>query len=101
MVAARKRASIDMQNSRPANCSLKGGPLYEKLAEKPYSYIIEADMANTSSTPHLHALEQAIHSSGLDLYLVPMVDEFQGEYIPDYAARLPYVTGFTGSAGLG
>ncbi len=58
-------------------------------------------MATTSSTLHLQRLEQAIHSAGLDLYLVPMVDEFQGEYIPDYAARLPYVTGFTGSAGLG
>ena len=46
-------------------------------------------------------LEQAIAGAGLDLYLVPMVDEFQGEYIPAYAARLPYVTGFDGSAGLG
>lgn len=46
-------------------------------------------------------LEQAIASADLDLYLVPMVDEFQGEYIPAYAARLPYVTGFDGSAGLG
>ena len=47
------------------------------------------------------ALEQAIAAADLDLYLVPMVDEFQGEYIPAYAARLPYVTGFDGSAGLG
>ena len=46
-------------------------------------------------------LEQAIANAGLDLYLVPMVDEFQGEYSPAYAARLPYVTGFDGSAGLG
>ncbi len=49
----------------------------------------------------LAALENAIAAAGCDLYLVPMVDEFQGEYIPAYAARLPYVTGFTGSAGLG
>lgn len=47
------------------------------------------------------SLEQAIHAAGLDLYLIPMVDEFQGEYIPAYAARLPFVTGFDGSAGLG
>ena len=51
--------------------------------------------------PILHALEHAIAAADLDLYLVPMVDEFQGEYIPAYAARLPYVTGFVGSAGLG
>ncbi len=49
----------------------------------------------------LDQLAQAIASAKLDLYLVPMVDEFQGEYTPDYAARLPYITGFTGSAGLG
>lgn len=48
-----------------------------------------------------HPLQAAIAAAKLDLYLVPMVDEFQGEYIPAYAARLPYVTGFTGSAGLG
>lgn len=58
-------------------------------------------MVNMSSASHFYPLEQAIHAAGLDLYLVPMVDEFQGEYIPAYAARLPYVTGFTGSAGLG
>lgn len=46
-------------------------------------------------------LEEAISRANLDLYLVPMVDEFQGEYIPGYAARLPFVTGFDGSAGLG
>ncbi len=46
-------------------------------------------------------LEQAIAAASLDLYLVPMVDEFQGEYIPAYAARLPFLTGFDGSAGLG
>ncbi len=49
----------------------------------------------------LHALAHAIHDAGLDAYLVPMADEFQGEYIPAYAARLPYLTGFDGSAGLG
>lgn len=51
--------------------------------------------------PIIHALEHAIKQAALDLYLVPMVDEFQSEYIPASAARLPYVTGFDGSAGLG
>jgi Xaa-Pro aminopeptidase len=51
--------------------------------------------------PHHTALATAIASAKLDLYIVPMVDEFQSEYIPAYAARLPRVTGFTGSAGLG
>ncbi len=58
-------------------------------------------MTNTLSAQRLRALEQALRSAALDLYLVPMVDEFQGEYIPEYAARLPFLTGFTGSAGMG
>lgn len=45
--------------------------------------------------------EQAIAAAGLDFYLVPMADAFQSEYVPDCAARLRYLTGFTGSAGLG
>ena len=58
-------------------------------------------MTNTLYTRQIHALEAAIAQKGIDFYLVPMVDEFQGEYIPAYAARLPFVTGFTGSAGMG
>ena len=58
-------------------------------------------MTNTSLKLRLESLEKAITGAKLDLYVVPMVDEFQGEYIPAYAARLPYVTGFTGSAGMG
>ncbi len=58
-------------------------------------------MTNISTADRLNLLESALRTAGVDLYLVPMVDEFQGEYIPAYAARLPYVTGFTGSAGMG
>jgi Xaa-Pro aminopeptidase len=54
-----------------------------------------------ASSERYAQLATAIAQAGLDLYLVPMVDEFQGEYIPAYAARLPYITGFTGSAGMG
>lgn len=46
-------------------------------------------------------LEQALVRAGVDLYLVPMADEFQSEYIPACAARLPFLTGFDGSAGFG
>lgn len=47
------------------------------------------------------ALGDALRTAAIDLYLQPMGDEFQGEYVPAHAARLPYLTGFTGSAGLG
>ena len=36
---------------------------------------------------------------GLDGFVVPRADEHQGEYIPPSAARLAWLTGFTGSAG--
>lgn len=36
----------------------------------------------------------------LDGYLVPRTDEHQSEYVADYAERLAWLTGFTGSAGL-
>ncbi len=42
------------------------------------------------------------HCRTLDLsgFLVPMADEFQNEYVPAYAKRLAWLTGFTGSAGF-
>lgn len=58
-------------------------------------------MANTTLSKRVDNLAEAIQAAELDLYLVPMVDVFQSEYIPACAARLPYVTGFTGSAGMG
>jgi Xaa-Pro aminopeptidase len=46
-------------------------------------------------------LQQALTEHGLDLWLQPVADEFQGEYTAAYAARLQFMTGFSGSAGLG
>jgi Xaa-Pro aminopeptidase len=37
---------------------------------------------------------------GIDGFLVPRADEFQGEYVPASAERLSWLTGFTGSAGM-
>ena len=36
---------------------------------------------------------------GLGGYIVPLADEFQGEFIPESARRLEFLTGFTGSGG--
>ncbi|GLQ37384.1 Xaa-Pro aminopeptidase [Rhizobium albus] len=36
---------------------------------------------------------------GIDAFIIPRADEFQGEYVPASAARLQWLTGFTGSAG--
>ncbi len=47
----------------------------------------------------LSALRAVLRSSGLNGFIVPKSDEFQNEYVPAYADRLAWLTGFTGSAG--
>lgn len=37
---------------------------------------------------------------GVDAVAVPRSDEYLGEYVPDYAERLAWLTGYTGSAGV-
>jgi len=64
---------------------------------------------NTDKTPqhNKHELTQRFQSfwaelekRGLEGFIVPHADEFQGEYIPPSAQRLAWLTGFTGSAGM-
>ncbi|WKL36141.1 aminopeptidase P family protein [Sinorhizobium meliloti] len=46
------------------------------------------------------ALRAALATLGVDGFLVPRADEFQGEYVPRGSERLSWLTGFTGSAGV-
>lgn len=48
----------------------------------------------------ISSLRDALRAQGLDGFVQPRNDEFLGEYVPDSAARLAWLTGFTGSAGL-
>ena len=48
----------------------------------------------------LSQLRKALKSQGLDGFILPVNDAFLGEYVPDSAKRLTWLTGFTGSAGL-
>jgi len=48
----------------------------------------------------LAALRAALKARGLDGFLIPRADEHLGEYVPESAERLAFITGFTGSAGL-
>lgn len=50
--------------------------------------------------PRLAALRTQFDRLGIDGFLVPRADVHQGEYVPDCDARLAYLTGFTGSAGM-
>ncbi|NWG71434.1 MAG: aminopeptidase P family protein [Parvularculaceae bacterium] len=48
---------------------------------------------------HLPPLRAELRKRRLDGFLVPHDDEYQNEYIPEYAERLMWVSGFSGSAG--
>jgi Xaa-Pro aminopeptidase len=45
-------------------------------------------------------IRHALHQSGLDGYLLPVTDEYQGEYSAAYARRVTWLCGFDGSAGI-
>ena len=49
--------------------------------------------------PRVAELRARFDALGLDALIVPRADDFQGEYVPASAARLAWLTGFTGSAG--
>ena len=50
--------------------------------------------------PRLALLRAALARAGLDGFLVPRADAHQGEYVAPCDARLEWLTGFTGSAGV-
>jgi Xaa-Pro aminopeptidase len=59
----------------------------------------------TSAEPQFGAarvgkLREKMTILGIDGFLVPRADEYQGEYVPASAERLAWITGFTGSAGV-
>ena len=48
----------------------------------------------------LAALRAELRQRGLDGFVVPLNDEYHGEYVPMRGQRLAWLTGFTGSAGV-
>ena len=50
--------------------------------------------------PRLATLRAEMTRAGLDGFLVPRADRFQGEYVAPADERLAWLTGFTGSAGF-
>ncbi len=53
----------------------------------------------TFASKHLPLLRAELKKQNLDGFIVPHDDEYQNEYIPAYAERLMWVSGFSGSAG--
>ncbi|WP_108396543.1 aminopeptidase P family protein [Devosia submarina] len=50
--------------------------------------------------PRLAALREVMAKAGVDGFLVPRADRHRGESVPASEARLGWLTGFTGSAGM-
>ncbi|TGQ69692.1 aminopeptidase P family protein [Mesorhizobium sp. M00.F.Ca.ET.186.01.1.1] len=50
--------------------------------------------------PRVALLRQWLADNNLDGFIVPRADEHQGEYVADRSARLKWLTGFSGSAGV-
>ena len=53
----------------------------------------------TQYQDRLEEIRQDIEKQGLSGFVLPRTDEFQGEFLADYAERLAWLSGFTGSAG--
>jgi Xaa-Pro aminopeptidase len=60
----------------------------------------EAPAERNSSTERVKELRKLMAQAGLNAFLVPRADEYQGEYVPPCAERLKWLSGFSGSAGL-
>jgi Xaa-Pro aminopeptidase len=57
-------------------------------------------VSREGTAERLSRLRAELVRRGIDGFLVPRTDEYQGEYVPASAQRLAWLTGFTGSAGL-
>ena len=60
---------------------------------------------DVTSTPQfgrerVAGLRASFDALGIDAFLIPRADEYQGEYVPACSERLAWLTGFTGSAGV-
>ncbi len=54
---------------------------------------------NLSHRKRLASLRRSLAQNDVAAFLVPRGDEHRGEYVPPHAARLEWLTGFSGSAG--
>ena len=62
--------------------------------------LARAQPAEPPIAERLRRLRAELGARGLDSLIVPLTDEYHNEYVPAYAQRLAWLTGFTGSAGV-
>ena len=71
-----------------------------KTFSPPVFQSFETKSDRKAVAPRIRALRAEIAAVGLDAFLIPRADVHRGESVPPGEARLAYVTGFTGSAGI-
>lgn len=54
---------------------------------------------NATHKDKIEQLRAAMAEQGVDGFIVPRADEWQGEFVAEYAERLRWISGFTGSGG--
>src|ERR1043165_228296 len=85
---------------RPPHCvaARLAGPYSPAMFEARFQTFDDAADA-AATAPRIAALRAELARRGLDGFIVPIADRHQNEYVPPRAARLAWLTGFTGSAG--
>ena len=80
-----------------------GAPLRRRLealaAETAAQFSAEFERPGATGE-RLAALRAELRRRSLDGFIVPLNDEYHGEYVPMRGQRLAWLTGFTGSAGV-
>ena len=67
---------------------------------RPMFQTYDAPQTGEDSGERIARLREEMQRLRLDALLVPHADEYQNEYLPPCNARLSWLTGFTGSAGI-
>lgn len=84
--------------------SLAGAPgaasTLSRLAAETAARFEAGAEAGNQAAARLAALRKVLSDQGFDGFVVPLNDEYNGEYVPRRARRLAWLTGFTGSAGV-
>ena len=70
------------------------------LAEDWRDGLAPEDFARLPRPARVALLREELTARGLDGFVVPRADEYQGEYVPLCGQRLAWLAGFTGSAGI-
>jgi len=71
-----------------------------KAFSPPRFQSFETRADRSAVAPRTKLLRAEIAAAGLDAFLIPRADAHRNESVPASEARLAYITGFTGSAGL-